>query len=104
MTSDIPVSVKLKKCSNILEICWSDGGIDEVSGQLLRRYCACSGCRAKNQVGIDLVTDSPIVDGFSLMGTTGVQLQFSDGHDRGIYPWAYLRAIAQGNADTFINE
>jgi DUF971 family protein len=28
----------------------------------------------------------------------GVQLVFSDGHERGIYPWAYLRDLVIHNA------
>jgi DUF971 family protein len=29
------------------------------------------------------------------VGAYGVQLVFSDGHDRGIYPWTYLRELTQ---------
>ncbi|MGB0449861.1 MAG: DUF971 domain-containing protein, partial [Porticoccaceae bacterium] len=89
---------------SLLELCWSDGAVDTISEQNLRRYCACSGCRAKKQVGVELVTDSATVVDLLPMGTTGVQIRFSDGHDRGIYPWAYLRAIAQGNAREFVFE
>ncbi|MDK1493921.1 gamma-butyrobetaine hydroxylase-like domain-containing protein [Sinorhizobium sp. 7-81] len=28
------------------------------------------------------------------IGSYAVRLGFSDGHDRGIYPWSYLRDIA----------
>jgi DUF971 family protein len=31
-----------------------------------------------------------------VLGSVGVQLFFSDGHNRGIYPWAYLRQIVTG--------
>jgi DUF971 family protein len=34
------------------------------------------------------------VSGFAPMGY-GVQLRFSDGHDKGVFPWAYLAEIAQ---------
>ena len=102
MNSDMPLSVKLKKRSSLLELSWSDGGIDQISEQNLRRYCACSGCRAKKQVGVELMTDDASVTDLVLMGTTGVQIRFSDGHDRGIYPWGYLRAIAQGKAEGFL--
>lgn len=29
------------------------------------------------------------------IGAYGVNIAFSDGHDRGIYPWGYLAALAQ---------
>nr|WP_244575527.1 DUF971 domain-containing protein [Rhizobium sp. 11515TR] len=32
------------------------------------------------------------------IGSYGVRLVFSDGHDRGIYPWQYLREIADSLA------
>jgi DUF971 family protein len=28
------------------------------------------------------------------IGRYAIQLHFSDGHDRGIYPWAYLRELS----------
>jgi DUF971 family protein len=38
------------------------------------------------------------------MGSSGVQICFSDGHDRGIYPWGYLWAIATGKGWEHFNE
>ena len=29
------------------------------------------------------------------MGSMGLNVGFSDGHDRAVYPWDYLRALAQ---------
>lgn len=29
------------------------------------------------------------------IGTYGVNIVFSDGHDRGIYPWSYLATLAE---------
>lgn len=55
-------------------------------------------------MGIELMTDNASVTELVLMGTTGVQIKFSDGHDRGIYPWGYLRAIAQGKTEGFLND
>ncbi len=104
MNSDMPLSIKLKKRASLLELSWSEGDVDQISEQNLRRYCACSGCRAKKQVGVELMTDNASVTELVLMGTTGVQIKFSDGHDRGIYPWGYLRAIAQGKTEGFLND
>jgi DUF971 family protein len=50
-----------------------------------------------------LITDNPSVAEIVLMGTTGIQIIFADGHDRGVYPWAYLHAIAKGNAEEYLN-
>jgi DUF971 family protein len=37
-----------------------------------------------------------------LMGSTGIQVVFADGHDRGIYPWEYLYRIGQGEAMEYL--
>ena len=98
MHTEKPSSIVFKKTRNLLELTWVDGKKSQISGQSLRRYCACSTCRAKGQVGVDVITDSPVVTDLILMGTTGLQLVFADGHDRGIYPWNYLLAIASESA------
>lgn len=98
MNIDVPRSVKYKKQSEVLELVWSDGSISLLAGRELRKYCACSNCRAKKQVGVDVITDVGTVAGIVPMGTSGVQIIFSDGHDRGIYPWPYLRDIANNRA------
>jgi DUF971 family protein len=56
---------------------------------LLRRRCRCRDCRhtAPSQPNARLSDLAPV-------GAYGVQLHFDDGHDRGIYPWDYLRELA----------
>lgn len=98
MHTEKPSSIVFKKTRNLLELTWVDGKKSQISGQSLRRYCACSTCRAKGQVGVDVITDSPLVTDVNLMGSSGLQLVFADGHDRGIYPWSYLLAIASERA------
>lgn len=34
-----------------------------------------------------------------LVGNYAIRLRFSDGHDTGIYSWAYLRGLDPGSAD-----
>ena len=39
------------------------------------------------------ITDVHVVGGYA------INLAFSDGHDRGIYPWTYLRLLSDAEAD-----
>jgi prepilin-type processing-associated H-X9-DG protein len=39
------------------------------------------------------------ITGLASVGRYAVNLAFSDGHARGIYPWAYLRELAGLPAD-----
>jgi len=64
------------------------------SAALLRARCRCAFCRSAGLKGLLSAVPADIaVVGLATMGY-GVQLQFSDGHQRGIYPWAYLRELA----------
>jgi DUF971 family protein len=98
-----PSSLTLNKSAQTLMLTWHDGESAEISAQQLRRYCACSSCRAARRVGMLLVTDQFAIDNIALMGNASLQIIFQDGHDRGIYPWGYLRAIAEDNADNYFD-
>ncbi|MFT5608893.1 MAG: DUF971 family protein [Parvicella sp.] len=99
-----PVEVLLKHSTSSLEITWSDGEISDLSGASLRRYCACSGCRSRKVIGTELLTDSGKIRKIQLMGSTGLQIVFADGHDRGVFPWSYIQAIANGEALQFLDQ
>lgn len=61
----------------------------------LRQACPCSHCRAARLRGQspwyapDVRLERLVLQGY------GVQMIFSDGHDRGIYPWDYLQQMAE---------
>jgi DUF971 family protein len=100
----VPVEVRLKKFSNSLDIFWSDGDISKIHGGNLRRHCACSKCRARKLIGTELITDNGKIQKINLMGSTGLQIIFADGHDRGVFPWSYLHAIGSGDALNFLDQ
>ncbi|NWA92907.1 DUF971 domain-containing protein [Pseudomonas sp. D8002] len=75
-----------------LRLEWRDG-VQWIDHARLRRECPCSQCRAFRLRGTPpLVSDRVRVLEVHPQGY-GVQLIFSDGHQRGIYPWAYLAAM-----------
>ena len=89
-----PKRIHHKKTKNLLELTWGDGKVHRLSGDRLRQFCACANCRAKGVVGMPLLMDNSNIRSLALMGSTGLQITFGDGHDRGVYPWEYLQAIA----------
>ena len=93
-----PVDIKLHKKRSELSIQWADGAETTLSGAQLRKYCACSRCRARNQIGTEILNDNNNIDNIALAGIAGLQVIFADGHDKGVFPWAYLRAIEAGKA------
>lgn len=81
-----------------LRIQWPDGTAHLLGHSLLRGHCPCSQCRARRlQGGIDVVQAGVRLVAINSQGY-GVQLVFDDGHERGIYPWAYLRRLADQTA------
>lgn len=98
-----PVDIKLHKASAQLDITWADGTESHLLGATLRQFCACSTCRARNIVGKSLITNNNTIDDVQMAGIAGLQIVFADGHDRGVFPWAYLRAIDEGRALEHLN-
>lgn len=91
-------NVALSNATLILQ--WNDMKA-QLDGSLLRAACRCAQCRfERHQADIAADAALPVADGrqLALVGVSsmgyGLQLKFSDGHDRGIYPWAYLRELA----------
>ncbi|AKK01157.1 MULTISPECIES: DUF971 domain-containing protein [Pseudomonas] len=76
-----------------LRLNWPDGREQRLDHTELRRQCPCSQCRAFRLQGLAVQVDPRVrVVEVNAQGY-GVQLVFSDGHGRGIYPWAYLAGL-----------
>ncbi|MGF6391840.1 DUF971 domain-containing protein [Pseudomonas plecoglossicida] len=87
-----PGAIRNLRGSGELVMQWDDGE-HRISHTRLRGACPCSQCRAGRLSGrIAIVRDDVRIERIEVQGY-GVQLVFSDGHERGIYPWAYLRDI-----------
>ena len=85
-----PLSVGNSQSEGTLRLSWPDGREQQLNHAELRRQCPCSQCRAFRLKGLTpLVDDRVRLIELNPQGY-GVQLVFSDGHQRGIYPWAYL--------------
>jgi DUF971 family protein len=90
-----PLDIVLHQASGELELHWSDGLRRRLVGHGLRAACRCSHCESQRRAGrppapaqgVTLTELRPI-------GDIGLQLVFSDGHERGIYPWPYLHQLS----------
>jgi DUF971 family protein len=76
-----------------LTLRWDDGDA-RIAADVLRAHCRCAECTARVRLGEPLRA----ADGLHLvearpLGHYALQLVFSDGHERGLYPWTYLREI-----------
>jgi DUF971 family protein len=95
MQDDIPSEIALSADRRSLLIDWGQGRRERASATALREAC-----RSSRSIRLQ-------VDGWAVpaprditiaevrpVGHYAVNLVFSDGHDRGIYPWRYLKEIA----------
>jgi DUF971 family protein len=87
-----PSAIRNQREAGQLNVQWQDAE-QVISHARLRGACPCSQCRAARLRGaIGVVQEDVRVERIESQGY-GVQLVFSDGHDRGIYPWEYLHAL-----------
>lgn len=93
--SAVPEEIRLSAGRDGLVLTWEDGVPHTFRAPALRAACRCAWCtraRAEGRfpegfAGIAITSLSPIAD-------YALNLHFSDGHERGIYPFSYLRALA----------
>jgi prepilin-type processing-associated H-X9-DG protein len=81
-----------------LEIAWGDSNAVEVSAPRLRAACRCAWCTRERIDGTFAASFETItIDRLAAVGDYAINIAFSDGHARGIYPWAYLQSIAEAD-------
>lgn len=91
--SQAPVALRNSATQSTLIVDWGEGQVQVLSHERLRAGCPCSKCRAARLAQrIDVAPDGVRITAIHAQGY-GVQLVFDDGHDRGIYPWSYLREL-----------
>ena len=76
-----------------LRLHWADAVV-ALSHVMLREACRCAECQFKRHHGTPINVPADVRLTTVAPAGYGVQLVFSDGHARGIYPWAYLAELA----------
>jgi DUF971 family protein len=95
-----PTDVQL--IGNEVAIRWSDGAESFVSQEILRRACPCAACGGEPDVLGNIVrphvrytAESFQLRGWEFVGGYALQPRWADGHRTGIYPYQYLRRLAE---------
>ena len=96
----IPLQIRLTPDRDALLVEWQDGETSHLSAATLRAASRAAGALRAALDGIAPPISEPlrIID-VKPVGTYAINLFFSDGHDRGIYPWSLLQALATGAAE-----
>jgi DUF971 family protein len=90
-----PSRIQLVDEQTTLKLDWPDGARHRLAATRLRACCRCAGCTAaRRQRRAEAVPAGLTISMVTQVGTYALNIRFSDGHARGIFPWSYLRAIA----------
>jgi DUF971 family protein len=80
---------------NAIRILWPGGAQATIPAKGLRDFCPCASC-VEEGTGVKLLDPASIPDdirplSIDPVGSYAVQIQWSDGHNTGIYSWEVLR-------------
>lgn len=89
-----PLELRVTAERRMLSVKWQDGAVSLIPAAHLRSHSRAALQVRANVDGRDQPVDDVTLTGAEAIGSYAVRLIFSDGHDRGIYPWTYLREIA----------
>ena len=98
--TQIPVTIRLDKSKTVLHLDYEQAQFS-LNAEYLRVYSPSAEVRGHGvgqevlQVGKRAVR----IIGVEAVGNYALKLVFSDGHDSGLYDWAYLHELAQTEHD-----
>ena len=89
-----PVEIVHEKERGLVRIDWSDGETTRYTLRGLRGWCPCAACQGHAGTVKFVEVESPVLVGSEGVGRYAVRFTWEDGHDTGMYPYEYLRRIA----------
>ena len=93
----VPDTVVLTADRARLRLIWHDGEAAELPAERLRAACRCAWCtRARIDGAFAASFDGVAIERLAPIGGYAINVSFTDGHARGIYPWSYLQTLARG--------
>jgi DUF971 family protein len=90
----LPKTIENHAAQGVLTLRWPDGSATTLTHVRLRAVCPCSACLAQRRAGIEItVIENVRLASIEPVGAYALNLTFSDGHRRGIYPYEMLAAL-----------
>ena len=91
-SSPQPTALTVHQASRLLEVAYDDGAVFRIPFELMRVYSPSAEVQGHGPGQEVLQTGKRMVgiDAIEPVGHYAVQPRFSDGHDSGIFSWAYL--------------
>lgn len=95
-----PTAIKLRTQSRLLAIRFDDDSHYELPFEYLRVYSPSAEVRGHGpgQETLQLGKHNVLITGVAPTGQYALRLIFDDGHDSGLYTWAYLKELGETQA------
>lgn len=101
----IPDEVTLVRDARQLSLTWANGTKGAVSAERLRLRCRCAWCTRDRLEGRFPTSAGDVaITKIEPKGSYAIHIAFSDDHARGIFPWVYLRELAEPDLGTGATE
>lgn len=88
-----PTEIRHLREEGRVRITWSDDHIGDYDYAYLRGWCPCALCQGHGNDIRFVRAVEPRLQGIEAVGRYAVNLTWTDGHETGIYSWAYLREL-----------
>jgi DUF971 family protein len=93
--NDTPVKATVSRGGTALRMDFADAPSATAGAETLRLNCRCAWCtRARADGRFPGGFPDAAIAEVNPIGGYAVHVVFVDGHDRGVFPWTYLRALA----------
>lgn len=102
-TSPGPLPTRIERVEDGIAIHWNDGAVRRYTPRGLREACPCAGCREKREGSppplLQVLAPEELaplsIRGMQPVGQYAYSIDFSDGHDTGIYTLELLRRLGE---------
>lgn len=92
-----PVCITLSKEKRALAITWNNGETVNIPAAILLQHCRSAGALRQYLDGsAGPMAAAVTIEAVRLIGRYAINIVFSNGQERGIYPWQFLAEIAAG--------
>jgi len=100
-SSPLPTALTVHQASRVLEVSFDDGASFRIPFELMRIYSPSAEVQGHGpgQEVLQTGKRDVVVTEISAVGHYAVQPRFSDGHDTGIFSWAYLYELGSDEAE-----
>jgi DUF971 family protein len=96
--SDMPINLQAHRNEGLLRVTWEDTESDFPLA-FLRRQCECAHC-VNEWTGEQIldpasIPENILIEKMDLVGSYAVRIQWSDGHNSGLFTWKRLRELSR---------